>query len=72
MQPNPNKKRHTGWRVLGYACVALTVLLVFAAILNIAGADGDTAENAGRVVGAIIPPVAVGYLARYCFKRSKQ
>lgn len=72
MQPNPNNKRHTGWKVLGYACAALTVLLVFAAILNIAGADGDPAENVGRIIGAIFPPLAVGYLTRYCFRRSKQ
>lgn len=72
MQPSPNNKRHTGWRVLGYACVVLVVLLVFVAILNITEADGDPAENVGRVIGSIFPPVCVGYLARYCFNRSKQ
>lgn len=70
MQPGHNKKRHTGWRILGYACVALTVLLVFVALMNLAGADGDFAENVGRMIGSIFPPVVVGYLARYCFRRS--
>ncbi|MCH5586098.1 hypothetical protein MK805_14240 [Shimazuella sp. AN120528] len=73
MEQNQGKKRHTGWRILGYICVVLTVLLALAAINNIAGASGgDAAERIGRIIGAVLVPVLVGFFARYCFRRSNR
>jgi hypothetical protein len=66
-------QRHTGWRVTGYILVALTVLLSIGALRNLATSNAgvDMAGNFGRIVGTIGFPVAIGFLARYCLRKSR-
>jgi hypothetical protein len=74
MQSDNSKKGRTGWRILGYVLVALTVLLSIGAIVNLASGfnSSDIAENIGKVIGAVLFPVACGYLARYSLRKSRK
>jgi predicted Na+-dependent transporter len=68
------EKKHSGWRILGYVLVVLTVLFTLGAIQNLAGGfnSSDSAENLGKIIGAILLPVLVGLSARYCFRKSRR
>ncbi|MXQ55691.1 hypothetical protein [Shimazuella alba] len=74
MQSEKNKKGHMGWRILGYVLVVLTVLLSIGAIVNLASGfnSSDIAESIGKVIGAVLFPVACGYLARYSLRKSRK
>jgi hypothetical protein len=74
MQSESRKKSNTGWKVLGYALVVLTVLLSLGAIVNLTSGfnSSDMAESIGKVIGAVLFPVACGYLARYSLRRSRK
>jgi predicted Na+-dependent transporter len=69
-----SNKGKTAWRVFGYVLVVLTILLALGAVNNLASgfSGSDPAENIGKVIGAILLPVVVGFLSRSCFRKSKR
>lgn len=72
--PSETNQKRTGWRVTGYILVVFTILLSLGALNNLAtnsNPKSDMAEYIGFLVGSILFPVAVGFLARYCFRKSR-